>query len=228
MELDKKDDSPKVSVLLLNWNGRCLLGDLLDKAIKSVLNQTYKNIEIIFIDNGSTDDSIEYVTKSYGNKVKIIKLSNNMGFCVANNLGVNFSSTDSQYVMFMNSDVVLSRNYIEGLISFMEQDKMIGAIQGLEISSNGTPIIGGLMDSLLGRPFTINICPKFPLKVLWVAFTVCIVDKELFLNLGGFSRELFMYHDDVDFCIRMLAYGRKSVALPYVTYFHKRGGIVRN
>ncbi|MEM3713485.1 MAG: glycosyltransferase [Nitrososphaeria archaeon] len=163
MELDV-ERSPKISILLLNWNGRSLLGDLLDKAIESTLNQTYRNLEIIFIDNGSTDDTIEHVQQSYGNKLKIVELPKNVGFCKANNLGVRFSSSDSKYVMFMNSDAILSRDYIERLISLMEGDDRIGAIQGLEISPNGPPIIGGLIYSLLSRPFTINIRPPIPFE----------------------------------------------------------------
>jgi len=220
--------SPKVSVLILNYNGRSLLGDLFDEAIESVFNQTYPNLEVILLDNGSNDGSIDYITRKYDNRLKIIMFTENYGFCKAINLGVNYTSNDSKYLMFMNCDAVLSNDYIERLVSFMEDDRTIGAIQGLEISSTAPPLIGGLVDSLLGRPFTINIRPDSPLRVLWVAFTACVVDKRLFLSLGGLPTEFFMYHDDVDFCVRMLAHGRKSYGVPYTNYFHKRGGIVKS
>jgi len=80
------NEKPKVTVIILNFNGRHYLGNLLDKAINSALNQSYKNLEVIFADNGSSDDSIEYVSNKYANKVKVIDLGKNYGFCVGNNI----------------------------------------------------------------------------------------------------------------------------------------------
>ena len=64
---------PKVSVIILNHNGRSKLGPLLDDCINSASNQTYEDIEVLFVDNGSTDDSCEYVEAKYSDMVKVIR-----------------------------------------------------------------------------------------------------------------------------------------------------------
>lgn len=207
----------------MNYNGKRILGDLLDKAVSSALNQTYANKEVLFIDNGSTDDSVIHIKKRY-EKLKIINFEKNLGFCKANNLAAFESS--GEILLFMNSDVILSENYVEKLVQYMARDENIGAIQGLELSY--TPLLGGSMDSTFCRPFTIHFNPGFCLELLWVAFTACLIRKDLFVNLNGLSEEFFMYHNDVDFCFRLVIKGYKCISCPYVTYFHKRGGTADN
>jgi glycosyltransferase involved in cell wall biosynthesis len=67
---------PKVSIVVLNYNGRGL-GPILDQCINSVINQNYPNYEILVVDNGSTDDSVEYITGKYADKLKVIPLGKN-------------------------------------------------------------------------------------------------------------------------------------------------------
>jgi len=90
----------KVSVIILNYNGRSKLGSLLDEAIESAINQSFSNIEVLFVDNGSTDDSVKYIYERFGDSVKIIELGRNYGFCMGNNLAVRYISKDSRYILF--------------------------------------------------------------------------------------------------------------------------------
>jgi len=150
---------PKVTIIMLNFNGKRYLGELLDKAIDSVLNQNYMNLHIIFADNGSSDDSIEYVSNKYGDKVRVIDLGKNYGFCLGNNIASRHAPHNSKYLLFMNPDAILSSDYITKLIRAMGLDGSIGMAQGLEISLDGVAHkIGGFIDNY-GRSFVIDVKP---------------------------------------------------------------------
>ena len=106
---------PKVSIIILNYNGRKFLGCFLEKAIESAINQDYPNIEVLFIDNGSTDDSYQYVKFMYDKNIKVIKFNKNYGYCLGNNLATRHISGDSKYILFMNSSfshIMFIENYI--------------------------------------------------------------------------------------------------------------------
>jgi len=109
---------PKVSIIILNYNGRSRLGALLDECIISALNQTYGNVEVVFADNGSIDDSCEYVRARYGDRVRVVCLGRNYGFALGNNLASKFVSDDSEYLLFRLKSLVQIRilSYILMLI----------------------------------------------------------------------------------------------------------------
>ncbi|MEM2247842.1 MAG: glycosyltransferase, partial [Thermoproteota archaeon] len=81
--------SPEISVVILNYNGRRFL----ETCLKSLLNSTYKNFEIVVVDNGSKDDSVEYLKKNFSNneRVKIVQLGKNYGFAEGNNIGYKYT-----------------------------------------------------------------------------------------------------------------------------------------
>ena len=71
------DFKPKVTVVILTYNAKTTLGDILDEDISSALDQDYKNIEIIVVDNGSSDNTYNYLKLKYGAKIKVIKFPRN-------------------------------------------------------------------------------------------------------------------------------------------------------
>jgi len=229
------DDSnifPKVAIVILNYNGRRCLGKLLDESIKSALNQTYPNIEVVFADNGSDDESVEYITKTYGNRVNVVILGKNYGFCLGNNLAVKHVSSNTKYLLFLNPDAVLSNDYVEKLVSLMEYNESVGIAQGMEVLQDGSRrCIGGLV-SVYGQSHLVEFeashaKPTKPktVRVLWAVGSAMIIRKKLFDKVGGFSPEFFMYYDELDLCCRILSYGFQTVGLPGAIYTHKLGGI---
>jgi hypothetical protein len=222
---------PKVSIIILNYNGRSKLGALLDECITSALNQTYSNVEVIFADNGSADDSCEYVRARYGDRVRIVCLGRNYGFTLGNNLASKFVSKDSEYLLFLNPDAILEPSYVETIVRFMEENKWIGAAQGLEVSMDGSFIsLGGYID-YYGRSVKItvkNLIPRYPLMILWTSGSAMVVRRKLFTKLGGFSPELFLYYDEIDLCSRIWSSGYAVISIPYTKYRHLEEGIVKS
>lgn len=99
---------PVISVILLNYNGK----EFLKISIRSLINQTHHNYEIILVDNGSTDGSIEFVVSNYP-QIRIVKSPHN-SFSVGNNMGIRQATGD--YIFILNNDVELDRNCLEELM----------------------------------------------------------------------------------------------------------------
>lgn len=222
---------PKVSVIVLNYDGRSKLGYLLDKCINSTINQTYKNIEVLFVDNGSADDSHEYVKAKYGDRVRVIRFDHNYGFSLGNNLAAKFASRDGEYLLFLNSDAILDPDYVEVIIDFMEKNRGVGVAQGVQVFMDGTLVsLGGYVDSY-GRGVELilkSFVPRHPIMVLWASGSAMVVRRKVFEELGGFSPELFLYHDEIDLCSRVWSKGYAVVAVPFTRYRHMRGGVARS
>jgi len=99
--------NPKVSIIIGNWNGKEYLKDCL----KSVFDQQYLNFKVILVDNGSVDNSLEFVKKNYS-AVEIISLDKNYGFAKANNIGIKHAlkKYNPSYVLLQNNDTILLKD----------------------------------------------------------------------------------------------------------------------
>ncbi|MEM4489331.1 MAG: glycosyltransferase family 2 protein [Desulfurococcaceae archaeon] len=220
---------PKVSIIILNYQGLSTLGSLLDDAILSALKQDYPNVEVLFVDNGSSDNSTNHVLSRYGDKVKVINLDKNYGFCLGNNLAAMYSSSDTKFLLFMNPDVILSRDYVLKLVDLLEENPSIAAIQGLEINPlTNKKRVGGFIDS---RGYSVDVeaftesCPHVVINVLIPFGAALLIRKDVFERVGGFSAEFFMYADEVDLGFRIWALGYKIVGSTISSYQHYISGI---
>jgi GT2 family glycosyltransferase len=238
-------DRLKFSIISLNWNGRKILGDLLDKHILSLLNSDYGNFEVIFADNGSIDDSVDYVKRQYHNnynfqRLRVLKLGKNYGFSKGNNLSSETIDTRVDVIIFINNDTVVDKNWLRELAKAFE-DQRIGIAQPLLKNFDGSiQFTGGFVD-LWGRTMTIggdfpkadNILLKFiesrrfkPFEVLW-AYGACIaVRANLFQRIGGFNVLFRFSHEEQSVCIPVISLGFKVAVVPMSVVFHKSGASV--
>jgi len=152
-----KTRNEKVSIVTLAYNAVSTLGEVFDKAIRSALNQDYPDIEVIVVDNGSSDNTFDYVKMMYGDRVKIIRLPKNYGYCLGNNLALKYTS-NSRYVLFQNPDAILARDYVKKLVEVLEQNPDVAAIQGLEFHPSRKRFrIGGLLNT---AGYSVDILPQ--------------------------------------------------------------------
>ena len=114
--------SPKVSVIIVNWNG----SQFLRPCIESILGNDYENKEVIVIDNNSEDNSVEII-KSFGDHVKLVE-NENTGYAGGANKGIGI--TDGEYVIIANPDIILTETYIRRLVEFAEKNEKCASLTG--------------------------------------------------------------------------------------------------
>lgn len=234
----------KFSIISLNWNGRKILGDLLDKHIISLLNTDHNDFEIIFVDNGSTDDSIEYIkTHFVDSRIKILQLKKNYGYAKGNNLALRAISPDTNIVIFVNTDTVMDRRWLKGLEEAFNDPKIaIAQPLLLDLDSNTVQFMGGYADQW-GRSITLGsggdekinkvlleIIKVFKyrlLQVMW-AYGACLAIRRSILDkIGGFN-ELFKFSlEEQTLCIPANRFSYRVVVAPKSVVYHKSGATIK-
>src|SRR3989344_1056180 len=118
-----------VSAVIVSWNRK----EELKKCIDSILNQDYKPIEIIVVDNGSNDGTLELLSK-YKSKIRLIKNVKNLGACKTRNMGI--ANAGGEFILFVDSDAELyEKNMVSKMMKWMNKDNMIGGIGAVVLSN---------------------------------------------------------------------------------------------
>lgn len=115
----------KIAIIIVNWNGKRLL----KTCLKAVFDQTYKNFDVYFVDNGSEDGSGKFVENKFP-KTKIIKLKENTGFAKGNNVGIKkaFEDKKVEYIVCLNNDTKVDKNWLKELVKPVQQNEKIGMV----------------------------------------------------------------------------------------------------
>ena len=208
------------SVIIPNWNGEDYIGECLD----SLKKQTFRDFEVIVVDNGSKDNSISMIETKYP-EVIIKKLSYNTGFAVAVNMGIKMSK--AKYVVLMNNDTYADKNWLKALIEEMEKNiygfaasKMLFYNNRTHINTAGDEItkygwakqIGfGLKD---GSRFSENK------EIFSASGGSVVIRNSIFKEVGYFDEKFFAYLEDVDWCFRAQLLGHKGVYVADSKIYH--------
>jgi len=108
-------DYPLVSITILNYNGLSLLDGVLEECLQSVLGTDYPNIEVLFVDNASVDESVDFVSKSFSDsRLKIIRNSSNLGVGEGYNVGMRASR--GEYIVQLNDDIIVDPDWLKELV----------------------------------------------------------------------------------------------------------------
>jgi len=204
-----------ISIVIVNWNGK----QWLNKCLTSLSKQSYKNTEIIVVDNGSTDGSVNYIMKNFP-KVKIIKNKVNLGFPSANNLGVKESK--GKYLLLINQDVWVENDFIQALYDYFQSHKftVISPIErNYEYKRNH--VFNSTID-IVGSPASYQTgYRKDKLFFMSVAY---LCKKSDYLETLGFDDNYFAYYEDVDWFWRMSLMGKKFGYVDNVFIYHAGAG----
>jgi GT2 family glycosyltransferase len=114
-------DRPLVSIIIVNWNGKHLLRDCLGSLAKI----SYKNTEIIFVDNASKDGSVSYVKKYY-QKIKIMQNNTNLGYAEGHEEA--FKKAKGEFVLLLSTDTIVEKNLLDELVKAINSRNNIGAV----------------------------------------------------------------------------------------------------
>lgn len=224
---------PKTAIVILNWNGEQLFSKFLPSVIE---NSQGENIEIIVADNGSTDQSILYLQHNFPS-IKIIDLKKNYGFAEGYNQALK--QVDADYIVLLNSDVKVAKNWIEPCLSQFETDKTIAAIQPKILSYNQPEYFeyagaaGGFIDKY-GYPFCRGrILDKLEkdkgqynksTEIFWATGAAMFVRASAFKEAGGLDGDFWAHMEEIDLCWRLKNRGLKVIYEPQSVVYHLGGG----
>jgi GT2 family glycosyltransferase len=211
----------KASVIIPNWNGL----ELLRVCLKSLENQTLKDFEVIVVDNGSKDGSVEYIEKFYP-KTKVIKLQTNTGFAFAVNRGVE--NSEGKYIFLLNNDTEVDKNCIKKLVDTAEKNPDVSFIAAKLINFYKRDLIDSAGDYIddVGHADNIGRGKKDgeefskPGPVFLVTGGGCLIRKDVFDKVGLLDEDYFMYFEDVDFGFRAQLLGHKGYFEPKAIIYH--------
>lgn len=223
--------TPRVAIVILNWNGK----KLLEQFLPSVLRTSYTNCSIVVADNGSNDDSISFLKQQYPS-VEIVQLPNNLGYAGGYNQALKQVSAD--YYVLLNSDVEVNPDWIGPMVTLLETDKTIGACQPKLLSWKQKDqfeyagAAGGWIDCL-GYPFAkgrvLEHCEvdngqyNDPAPVFWASGAALFIRASVFHAIKGFDAFFFAHQEEIDLCWRAQLAGHKIYSCPGSVVWHVGG-----
>ncbi|MBP3944334.1 glycosyltransferase family 2 protein [Sphingobacteriaceae bacterium WQ 2009] len=224
--------SPKVAVVILNWNGRFFL----EKFLPSVYNSSYPNIEFIVGDNASTDDSIDFIKKNYP-QITILENDQNYGF--AGGYNHILSRVEADYYVLLNSDVEVKPNWIEPVIALLESDSTLVAAQPKILAYHRKThfehagAAGGYIDRF-GYPFCRGRLMQHVeedlgqyndvQEIFWATGAALFIKAKAWQEAKGFDEDFFAHMEEIDLCWRLQKLGYRIAYCPDSTVYHVGGG----
>lgn len=218
--------SPLISVIILNWNGK----KFLHTCLSSLTKITTPRIEIIVVDNHSSDDSVVYIKKTFP-KVNVIASRKNNGFAGGNNVGAGIAT--GQYLLFLNNDTKVTKEFLIPMIETCRRDPLIGCIQPEMRIMNHPDLLdeAGAYLTISGFLYHYGYRKKYRLpmyqnkRVIFSAKGACmLIPKHIFDQVGGFDEDFFIFFEETDLCHRLWLAGYKVVYLPDSSIYHVAGG----
>ncbi|MBQ0113217.1 MAG: glycosyltransferase family 2 protein [Bacteroidales bacterium] len=222
----------KIAIVILNWNGR--EKGLIDKYLPSVVKYS-SNAEVWVADNGSTDDSLDFIHNNFPT-VKTIALDKNYGFTGGYNRALN--QIEADYFCLLNDDVEVTFAWIRPIIELMESDDKIAICQPKiksykdKSSFEYAGAAGGYID-YLGYPFCAGRIFENLEKdtnqyetireIFWATGAAMFVKADIFKTLGGLDEDFFAHMEEIDFCWRVKNNGYKVMYCPQSTVYHYGG-----
>jgi GT2 family glycosyltransferase len=228
-------NNPKVSVIILNYNGLKFIRHCLD----SVLNTNYADFEVIVVDNASRDGSIELAEKIFPKNatLKIIKNKINRGFAEGNNIGAKHAKGSS--LVFLNVDTEVNQDWLKELVKVIESDDRIGAAQCkllIAQDRNKLESVGHYIDYTgTESAESTSIKGQFDKgqydavrEIFYARGAAMAVRKDVFFKAEMFDPAYFMDHEEIDLCWRIQLLGYKIVFVPKSIVYHYGGALVGN
>jgi GT2 family glycosyltransferase len=227
---DRTAPAPLVSAIIVNWNGGAMLQD----ALASLFAQTWPALEVVLVDNASTDASVEQAERAFGDRLVVIRNTKNEGFSRGNNIG--FEAAKGEWVFLLNSDAVCDRDAIEELMRFAADKPDVGQLAcrvvradqpnffdsaGLLLYPDGVARSRGWEEKDLGQY-------DRPEEVLAPHGCACALRKAMLERIGGFDEDFFCYLEDLDLGMRGQLAGWKCWYVPGSRVRHRKSATAGN
>lgn len=217
---------PLVTIIILNYNGR----KWLEKCLPTIKKINYKPLEVIVVNNGSTDDSNSFVKDNFPT-FKLLEIKKNRGFVGGNNFGVKHAS--GKYVLLLNNDTQVSPDFITTMVKKMESDKTIGAVQVQLRSMRNRDLLDAVASFYTSSGFLYHYGYyqqhrkkqyQKELLVYSIKGACFFMLRKDYLDLGGLDEDFVCYVEESDLCHRIWLSGKKVIYLPDSYIYHYGGG----
>ena len=218
------DDCEKASVILVGYNCAAYLA----RCLASLIESDYQNFETVYVDNGSDDGSPEYVEEYFRKQVLTLRLDRNYGFSVACNVGARHS--DGKYLVFLNVDTIVRKDWLTKLVSALESDKTIGAAQSKLLQIDGKTIdsLGGFITpygTVWSKGHGFSDSSSFQIEeIFYSKGAAMITRRDIWNRLGEFDPLYFLYFQETDYCWRLWSSGYRVVCVPSSVVLHVGAG----
>jgi GT2 family glycosyltransferase len=223
----------KLSIIIINWNTR----DLTLHCLRTVFEFPFEyDFEVLLVDNGSTDNSVEKIKFEFP-QVLLIQNQDNVGFARANNQAIR--QCKGEFILLLNSDTELKRNALNILVNYLINDSKAGGGGPLLINPDGSLQMSCFPFPTLGREFW----RMFHLDLLWpisvykmntwirdyprqvdsIQGACLIIRRQVFEDIGLLDEDYFFYTEEIDFCYRMKFAGWQNWWIPQAEVIHYGG-----
>ncbi len=215
---------PSVGIVVLNWNSPA---DTL-KCLDSIMSMTYPAFSATILDNGSTDDSIEQISKRFPG-VQILPMGANFGYAAGNNIGINLAlKRGDRYVWLLNDDVTVSPDCLSELVKVALSDPRIGFLGPVVFMREEPSRIlsaGGILDNGwrarhlgIGKLHANGFGPY--VDVDYLSGCALLISREAIQTIGLLDESFFAYHEDVEWCYRGKRAGFRITCVFGATAWH--------
>lgn len=223
----------KTAVVILNWNGRKFLEDFLPSVCRDSVSD---DSEVVVADNGSTDDSLAFLSSNYP-QVKQLPFDKNYGFAEGYNKAL--AMVDADYVLLLNSDVETTPGYLQAMTDYLDAHPDVVGCQPKVRSFHNRQFFehagasGGFIDKwaypfcrgrIFGEVEQDNGQYDTVTDVFWATGAALMVRREVFLNNGGLDPAFFAHQEEIDLCWRLRARGFRLACVPQSVVYHVGGG----
>lgn len=209
------------SVVIVNWNGK----HYLPSCLMSLRKQLYQEFEIIMVDNGSSDGSVNFVRENFP-EVKVIESSVNLGFAAGNNLG--FQQARGEYIALLNNDTEVDPSWLDELVKGLDSSEKIAGACGTMCSlEEKERVVFTLtkVNPLSARAYWISQASE-QREVDYLMGSGMLVRRSVIDQIGGLDEEYFAYFEETDWCARAIRAGYSLMYVPTAILYHKQAGSV--
>ena len=212
----------QVRVIIVNFNGERWLSECLN----SLRRTDCPDFQVMMIDNGSTDRSVEIVTQNFS-EVELIPAGRNLGFCAANNLGIEQALAEGcDYIALLNPDTRVEADWLRAQIEVLEDEPTYGIAGAVQLgydddqfNSWTTSAFPALLTELEHPEEARRSIP-----VDWVEGSCLVVRRKVLEEVGWFDPLYFAFYEEIDLCRRARYHGYHVALVPRSRVHHHRGG----
>jgi len=214
-----------ISIIIPNYNGK----KHLEICLSALIKQKFKDIEIIVIDNGSSDGSVDFIKNNFP-EVKVILSKENLGFAQANNLGAK--EAKGEYLLFLNNDTKLKEDCLVFLFNRIKADVSQGVVFSKVLFMDEPDRLDAVGSYLTKTGFLLHVGwwekdkgqHDYVDKIFSPKGVCFLMRKSLFNKIGGFDKDYFAYFEESDLFWRVWLSGYTIHFVPESICYHKVGG----